>query len=453
MKILNNTATENNDILSYGVGLKHVVVGGDLFNIRKKTKICGIYKITSPTGKIYIGQSRDFRVRKMYYERLACEGQTKLYHSLKKHGVDKHKIEIIHICNPEELDKLEIDYINTFQTFNSKNGLNLRGGGSNGIASEETRKKISNAKKNQSEETRKKISESKKGTKNYWHRDNNRFSESHLKKMSEAQKGRIFSEESKKKMSESRKGIVFSEQHKENLRLSHLGHKPTEETRKKLSETHKGEKNHWFGKGLPEEALKKLRGRKRSEEQRKKMSEAQKSRPIITEETRRKISESQKGRIFSEEHKKHLSESLKGDKSPNFGKKLPEETRRKMSEYRKLNPAWNKGKVLSEEHKRKLSEAHKGEKNHNFRKKQSNETIAKRVATRAATELRRNITPKKSKPPRKKTIVQKDKNGVVVNIFKSVSEASMQTGIIRTGISMALLKCNKTSGGYIWDYL
>ncbi len=32
MKTLNNTTTESNDILSYGVGLKHVAVGGTTLN-------------------------------------------------------------------------------------------------------------------------------------------------------------------------------------------------------------------------------------------------------------------------------------------------------------------------------------------------------------------------------------------------------------------------------------
>lgn len=65
---------------------------------------------------------------------------------------------------------------------------------------------------------------------------------------------------------------------------------------------------------------------------------------------------------LSEEHKRKLSESKRGDKNPMFGKKHSEETRRKMSES-------NKGKhSVSEEHRKKLSEANKGERNHNFRK-------------------------------------------------------------------------------------
>jgi group I intron endonuclease len=51
----------------------------------------GIYKIVSPSGKIYIGQSMDLGRRENEYGRLQCEGQPKIYYSINKHGWDKHK--------------------------------------------------------------------------------------------------------------------------------------------------------------------------------------------------------------------------------------------------------------------------------------------------------------------------------------------------------------------------
>lgn len=44
------------------------------------------------------------------------------------------------------------------------------------------------------------------------------------------------------------------------------------------------------------------------------------------------------GRKLSEETKKRLSEQKKGEKNPNYGQKLSEETRKKMSEVRKGRP-------------------------------------------------------------------------------------------------------------------
>ena len=99
--------------------------------------------------------------------------------------------------------------------------------------SEETRRKLSEAKKGRtsnrkgvtlSDETRKKISEAKKGKKL------KPFTEEHRKKMSEAKKGRRLSEETRKKISESQKGRTSP---RKGVTLS-------EETRKKISEAKKG---------------------------------------------------------------------------------------------------------------------------------------------------------------------------------------------------------------------
>ena len=70
-------------------------------------KICGIYKITSPSGKIYIGQSKDIRRRMQYYNRLNCKNQTKLYNSLLKYGWENHLFEILIECSELELNYLE----------------------------------------------------------------------------------------------------------------------------------------------------------------------------------------------------------------------------------------------------------------------------------------------------------------------------------------------------------
>ena len=59
----------------------------------------------------------------------------------------------------------------------------------------------------------------------------------------------------------------------------------------------------------------------------------------------------------SEEHNKKVSEALKGENHPLYGKKQSDETRRKRSESMKGK---NKGKKRSEESKRKMSESHKG---------------------------------------------------------------------------------------------
>jgi group I intron endonuclease len=67
----------------------------------------GIYKITNPKNKIYVGQSLNVFDRWETYKRLNCKGQTKLYNSLKKYGFENHKFEILEECPIEFLDDLE----------------------------------------------------------------------------------------------------------------------------------------------------------------------------------------------------------------------------------------------------------------------------------------------------------------------------------------------------------
>lgn len=119
-------------------------------------KICGIYKITSPKGRIYIGQSVNIFYRFYSYKKLNCKEQYRLYNSLKKHGVENHKFEIIEECSKENLDEREIYYIKLFDCFDTEHGLNLRNGGrKKGImVSEETKLRSSNSLKKAYEEGR-----------------------------------------------------------------------------------------------------------------------------------------------------------------------------------------------------------------------------------------------------------------------------------------------------------
>ena len=61
--------------------------------IKRNTNIkyCGIYKITNPNGKEYIGKSKDIEYRFMQY--LLLDSRTigqKIYNSLKKYGTQNY---------------------------------------------------------------------------------------------------------------------------------------------------------------------------------------------------------------------------------------------------------------------------------------------------------------------------------------------------------------------------
>jgi len=55
----------------------------------------GIYKITSPSGKIYIGSSINIDKRIKYYSSGNCKGQIRLFNSIVKYGWNNHILEIL----------------------------------------------------------------------------------------------------------------------------------------------------------------------------------------------------------------------------------------------------------------------------------------------------------------------------------------------------------------------
>jgi hypothetical protein len=103
-------------------------------------KISGIYKITSPSGKVYIGQGRDIHYRLNRYKNIEyCKGQKHLYYSFLKYGFENHKFEILQQAPIEDLNELEINYIWRYNSTNREVGLNLSKGGKVGGHSEESK--------------------------------------------------------------------------------------------------------------------------------------------------------------------------------------------------------------------------------------------------------------------------------------------------------------------------
>ena len=85
----------------------------------------GIYKITNPKGRVYVGQAINTERREKAYGRLDCKGQTKLYNSLIKYGFSEHIFEIIEECKVEELNTRERHWQDFYDVL-SENGLNCR---------------------------------------------------------------------------------------------------------------------------------------------------------------------------------------------------------------------------------------------------------------------------------------------------------------------------------------
>ncbi len=149
----------------------------------------GIYKITSPSNRCYVGQSQNIEIRINKYKTLNCKKQIKLYNSLKKYNYKNHKFEVLEECLIEQLDEretyykqLELDKVNRdwkkvlFCYLVDRKGGQMLG------------KKLSN-------ETKQKMSLAKLGTKD--------------------------SKQTRKKKSLAHKGIIKSKEWKEKIGLNH----------------------------------------------------------------------------------------------------------------------------------------------------------------------------------------------------------------------------------------
>jgi predicted GIY-YIG superfamily endonuclease len=71
----------------------------------------GVYKITNPKGKIYIGQSINIEHRFKQYQYCSSNNAIgpKLFNSLKKYGSGNHTFEVIEEC--------EIKYLNNYEEY------------------------------------------------------------------------------------------------------------------------------------------------------------------------------------------------------------------------------------------------------------------------------------------------------------------------------------------------
>jgi len=129
----------------------------------------GIYKITSPTNKIYIGQSIDVDDRFRKYKNLNCNRQTIIYNSLKKYGWKQHTFEIIEECPVDKLLERETYWKEYYKVLEVPS-LCCRIDGKGGYMNEDTKAKIGLKHKGKvmSDETKAKISAALKGRKVTW---------------------------------------------------------------------------------------------------------------------------------------------------------------------------------------------------------------------------------------------------------------------------------------------
>lgn len=253
-----------------------------------------IYKLTSPSNKIYIGQSINLEKRLSKYKNVYCEGQPKLCNSLKKYGFDNHTFLIIETIESNDikskLNEREIFWIEYYNSYND--GLNCNKGGKGNVGviiSNETRKKYSLNRKGKQKPN---ITSFKKGNLHPFFGKKRIHSEETKQKISLGNIGKKHTDESKRKIGEASKGRthIVTDEIKEKIRQSKIGTIVSQETKDKISKYHKGKKT-------SEETKRKLResniGQKRSEETKRNISQSKKGKPwtearILAQKNRKK---------------------------------------------------------------------------------------------------------------------------------------------------------------------
>ncbi len=209
----------------------------------------GIYKITNPNGKIYIGQTIDYKRRLRHYKLLRCKEQPRVYNSLVKYGIDKHKFKLIKECAKEELTQWERHFQELYDSV-GKNGLNCILVATNEFSG------------GHSEESKKKISEGLKGR---------TFSPEHRAKIAEANRNRVISDETRYKLGNGNRGKRQNEEWRLKGKVARTGLVRSEETKRKISEA--------------------MKGKAKSDEHKFKLSQK-----VVTEELRLKLSIAAKNR-------------------------------------------------------------------------------------------------------------------------------------------------------------
>lgn len=222
----------------------------------------GIYKITNPKGRVYIGQSTDIEKRQKQYRGLSnFKNQIRLYNSYKRYGVNKHIFEVVEECLEEDLNSRE-RYWQDYFNVTGKQGLNCKlqaGNGKSGKLAAEVKLKIGRANKGKlkqpvSKETREKIALAKRGKS---------LTEGHKRKIAEGNKGKKLTEETKKRIGKGNKGKLTGRKRSRECIEKRLKTRELNGANKRVSEFFKGKR---IPESVRDKISKTMTGRKQTPE-------------------------------------------------------------------------------------------------------------------------------------------------------------------------------------------
>ena len=96
-----------------------------ILSIKPRSGYGFIYCYTSPSNKKYIGQTKTTLKERAKLNAKGYKGCTAFYNAIQKYGWDNFKVEILEEPKYDELDDVEVYYINLFNTTNPKKGYNI----------------------------------------------------------------------------------------------------------------------------------------------------------------------------------------------------------------------------------------------------------------------------------------------------------------------------------------
>ncbi len=91
-------------------------------NIPKES---GVYKITNPNGRVYVGSSKNLYKRYAYYKNIGAPKQTILDRSFSKYGFSNHIFDILCLCDESDRYNKEREFGLKLKALYEEGGLNI----------------------------------------------------------------------------------------------------------------------------------------------------------------------------------------------------------------------------------------------------------------------------------------------------------------------------------------
>jgi hypothetical protein len=110
-----------------------------------EAKICCVYKLENLiNGKVYVGQTQNFKQRKMAHRHMMSQGHSNRWikADVEQYGMENFSMSILEECSPDELDEKEVYWIDKLNSYQRDYGYNNSMGGKNHVVMSEQSKRL-----------------------------------------------------------------------------------------------------------------------------------------------------------------------------------------------------------------------------------------------------------------------------------------------------------------------